>query len=64
MFAKILATVVLTACAANTAREILTTDSAKEEKNEILKHGIKCATLGILASAALSCAATIFDKAE
>lgn len=62
MFAKVLATAVLTACAANTAREILTTNTARDEKNQILKHGIKCATLGILASAALSCAASIFSE--
>ena len=64
MYAKIITTVVLTACAANTAREILTTNTVKGEKNAILKHGIKCATLGILASAAISCAASIFDKTK
>lgn len=62
MFAKVFATVILTACASNTAREIVAAPTGKEEKNRLLKHGVKCATLGILASAAIGCAASIFEN--
>ena len=64
MFAKVFATVILTACASNTAREIVTVKRNKEEKHGLLKHGIKCATLGILATAAMGCATSIFETEE